>query len=125
MPGRANRLLAHFVNQVFVGFPSAAVRLFHPNVLATGTPVRPRFEAQDAASCRMALGLAPDRPVLLIMGGSQGAAGVNDLALQALRELAAKFPELQVLHLTGVSELAKVEQGYKSLSLKAVVRPFL
>src|SRR5437773_6400774 len=53
VPGRANRLLAHFVNQVFVGFPVAAGRLWHPNVLSTGTPVRPQFEVVDAASCRI------------------------------------------------------------------------
>ena len=125
VPGRANRLLAHFVNQVFVGFAGAAGRLFHPNVLTTGTPVRPQFEAQGAASCRMALGLTPDRPVLLIMGGSQGAAGINDLGLQSVKQLAERFPELQLLHLTGVNELAKVEEGYKGIKVKAVVRPFL
>ena len=125
IPGRANRLLAHFVNQAFVGFPGAAGRLFHTNVLATGTPVRPQFEPVNPASCRIALGLAPDRPVLLIMGGSQGAAGINDLALRALPQLLAKFPDLQVLHLTGVTEFARVEEAYKKLAVRAVVRPFL
>src|SRR6267143_1284971 len=84
IPGRANRLLAHFVNQVFVGFAGAAGRLCNANVLTTGTPVRPQFETVNPAACRMALGLAAEQPVLLVMGGSQGAAGINDLALRAL-----------------------------------------
>src|SRR5215204_1417601 len=44
VPGRANRWLSHVVHQAFVGFPSAAGRLHHANVLTTGTPVRPQFQ---------------------------------------------------------------------------------
>lgn len=78
VPGRANRLLSWFVEQPFVGFPQAATRLHHQHVVVTGTPVRPQFEPGSAASARVALGLEAQRPVLLVMGGSQGAVGVND-----------------------------------------------
>src|SRR5205807_10050589 len=104
IPGRANRLLAHFVNQVFVGFAAAAGRLCNANVLTTGTPVRPQFEAVDPAACRISLGLVANQPVLLIMGGSQGAAGINDLAFRALPELLGKVANLQILHLSGIAE---------------------
>ncbi len=123
--GRANRLLAHFVNQAFVGFPTAAERLMNANILATGTPVRPQFEAVDPAACRIALGLAPDRPVLLVMGGSQGAAGINELVISALPKILEKSPGLQILHLTGITELAKVEAAYARSGIKAMIRPFL
>jgi UDP-N-acetylglucosamine--N-acetylmuramyl-(pentapeptide) pyrophosphoryl-undecaprenol N-acetylglucosamine transferase len=125
IPGRANRWLAHVVHQAFVGFPSAAGRLHHNNVLATGTPVRPQFEPSDPGSARMALGLEPGRPVLLIMGGSQGASGINQMVLSALPILAREMPELQYLHLTGVDDLDKVRAGYAAHGAKAVVRPFL
>ncbi len=125
IPGRANRLLAHFVDQAFVGFPEAAGRLHHHNVLATGTPVRPQFQPADAAACRLSLGLDPKRPVLLVTGGSQGASGVNHLVLQALPELARRLPQLQCLHLTGPSDVEKVQSTYNEQKCKAVVRPFL
>jgi UDP-N-acetylglucosamine--N-acetylmuramyl-(pentapeptide) pyrophosphoryl-undecaprenol N-acetylglucosamine transferase len=125
IPGRANRLLAHFVDQAFVGFSTAAGRLFNPNVLTTGTPVRPQFDSIERAACRMSLGLAPDRPVLLIMGGSQGAAGINDLALRAVPELIEKMPTLQILHLAGFNEQGKVEAAYAGYKGKVVIRPFL
>jgi UDP-N-acetylglucosamine--N-acetylmuramyl-(pentapeptide) pyrophosphoryl-undecaprenol N-acetylglucosamine transferase len=125
IPGRANRWLAHVVHQAFVGFPSAAARLHHNNVLATGTPVRPQFEPSDAGSARMALGLEPGRPMLLIMGGSQGASGINQMVMSALPILAREMPELQYLHLTGVDDLDKVRAGYAAQGAKAVVRPFL
>lgn len=125
IPGKANRWLAHVVTQAFVGFPGAAARLHHPDILHTGTPVRPQFQPGDPGSARMALGLDARRPVLLVMGGSQGASGVNDLVLAALPELGSALPELQYLHLTGPSDVDKVRQAYAGLGLRAVVRPFL
>lgn len=125
IPGRANRWLAYVVHQAFVGFPSAAGRLHHTNVLATGTPVRPQFEPSDAGSARMALGLEPRRPVLLIMGGSQGASGINQLVTDALPHLCRALPDLQYLHLTGPDDLERVKSAYAPSPVKAVVRPFL
>jgi len=125
IPGKANRWLAHFVDQAFVGFPTAAGRLHHTNILCTGTPVRPQFQPTDAGSCRMALGLAPDRPLVLVMGGSQGASGINDLLLQALPQLLKAVPNLQFLHITGANDAPKVQAGYHAHQAKAMVRPFL
>jgi UDP-N-acetylglucosamine--N-acetylmuramyl-(pentapeptide) pyrophosphoryl-undecaprenol N-acetylglucosamine transferase len=125
IPGRANRWLAHVVNQAFVGFPEAAGHLHHPNVLCTGTPVRPQFQSVDPESCRVALGLHPLRPLLLVMGGSQGASGVNDLVLRALPQVLHAAPELQFIHLAGATEVDKVRAGYELHKARAVVRPFL
>jgi UDP-N-acetylglucosamine--N-acetylmuramyl-(pentapeptide) pyrophosphoryl-undecaprenol N-acetylglucosamine transferase len=125
IPGKANRWLAHFVNQAFVGFPTAAGRLHHTNVLCTGTPVRPQFQPTDAAACRMALGLDAKRPLLLVMGGSQGASGINDLLLQSLPQLLKAAPDLQFLHLTGPNDVAKVQAGYEAQKARVAVRPFL
>jgi len=73
----------------------------------------------------MALGLHPRRPVLLVMGGSQGARGINDLVLQALPALESAAPDLQFLHLTGMQELEQVRAGYARGKQKAIVLPFL
>ena len=126
IPGKANRWLAHVVDQAFVGFPSAAGRLHHANILATGTPVRPQFQPADPASSRMALGLSATRPVLLVMGGSQGARGINELAIAALPHLLRTAPELQFIHLTGAQDFEKTQAAYQQQqNAKAIVRPFL
>ena len=125
IPGRANRWLAHFVQEAFVGFPCAGTRLLHQHITVTGTPVRPEFVPHDSRASRMALGLKPDRPLLLVMGGSQGASGVNQLVLRALPMLQAASPELQILHLTGTADVEKVVQAYRDAGVQALVRPFL
>lgn len=125
IPGRANRWLAHWVDRCFVGFPMAARRLRHPATLVTGTPVRPMFRPMDPAAARMALNLHPERAVLLVMGGSQGASGINELVTAALGPMVAAVSGLQFLHLTGEAHCDGVRQTYVRAGLRAVVRPFL
>ncbi len=133
IPGRANRWLAHVVDEAFVGFPQAASRLWIQRHAVTGTPVREQFAPADAASCRLALGLDAKRPTLVITGGSQGATGLNDLALGALPELIARHPDLQFVHLTGANDVDKVRAAYAAqletqntkLKTRFIVQPFL
>jgi UDP-N-acetylglucosamine--N-acetylmuramyl-(pentapeptide) pyrophosphoryl-undecaprenol N-acetylglucosamine transferase len=139
IPGRANRFLARFVDEAFVGFPEAAARLRAKKVSVTGTPVRSEFcssgresatsenqsrltSAATIESYRVALGLDPSCPTILVMGGSQGASGLNKMILCALPLLALK--NWQWLHLTGVNDFEKVKAAYASRGIKAVVKPF-
>lgn len=125
VPGRANRWLSRFVVQCFVGFPQAAERLRNRNVTITGTPVRPQFLPRDPASCRVALGLAPDVSTILVMGGSQGASGVNELIMNSLGLLASEQARVQFLHLTGHGDAEKVRGAYAKAGLCASLHPFL
>lgn len=124
VPGRANRLLARVVDRSFLGFPSTTRYLSCRHITITGTPVRPEFRPREAAQCRTALALNPDRPVLLIMGGSQGAAAINHLLLQCLDPLTRQIPNLQILHLTGGHDFENVANTYARLKLQARVLPF-
>ena len=125
IPGRANRLLARFVDEAFVGFPEAAARLRVPKVTTTGTPVRSQFQPRDPAACRTALGFEPGRPVILVMGGSQGASGINGMILSALPTLGERAKNWQWLHITGMNDSEKVKSAYDARGLSAVVKPFL
>lgn len=124
LPGRANRWLSWVVDHAFVGFPQAGARLHARRATTTGTPVRPQFTPRDPAACRVALGLDADRPTLLVMGGSQGASGINDLVLRALPLLAKGAPALQLLHLAGPNDSEKIRAACIVHNLKAVVHPF-
>ena len=123
IPGKANRLLGRFVDEAFVGFPEAGPRLRAKKITVTGTPVRPQFQPRDPGPCRSALGLDPALATVLVVGGSQGASGLNELVLSALPALKAR--PWQWLHLTGQNDFEKVKAAYASAGLKAVVKPFL
>ena len=125
VPGRANRWLSPWVDEVFIGFPPAARRLYNQAIRHIGTPVRAQFRPADHGSCRMALGLDASRPVLLIMGGSQGAHGINVLLREAIPILAAQAPELQYVHLTGAEDHLAIRAAYAAHQRRATVRPFL
>lgn len=124
IPGRANRWLARVVNGAFCGFPSAASRLRQRNVSVTGTPVRPQFLPRDPGACRTALGLDPHEPVVLVMGGSQGASGINHLVSASLPLLVQRGLKWQWAHLTGPTDADAMKQQYAAAKLRAVVRAF-
>ena len=125
IPGRANRWLAPWVDGAFVYFPSAAARLRARRVEVAGMPVRPQFRAPlTAAEARRTLGLVADAPVLLVMGGSQGAAKINELVLKILPQLRQAVPNLQFIHLTGSGDFKKVRAGYAAQNAPALVHAF-
>lgn len=124
IPGRANRWLSWVVNRAFVGFHSAAERLNNRKITITGTPVRASFKPREAGSCRAELGFDSGRPLIVVMGGSQGASGINDLVIKSLPTLAKVAPNLQWFHLAGPKDSQKVKQAYENLKVKAVVHSF-
>lgn len=123
VPGRANRLLAKFATEIFLGFPSAAFPFRRPTTLV-GTPVRSRFTQTGAGGCRQILGLHPDRPVVLVAGGSQGATPINEIILRLLPGARAMVPDWQWLHLTGPDDEARVRAAYAASGVDGVVHAF-
>jgi UDP-N-acetylglucosamine--N-acetylmuramyl-(pentapeptide) pyrophosphoryl-undecaprenol N-acetylglucosamine transferase len=124
IPGRANRWLSWIVDSALVGFPSTARRLHTSSVKVTGTPVRRELQPSDQAECRTKLGLDANRPVVLVMGGSQGASGINELVIQTLPIVRASGSDWQWLHLSGAGDFQKVSSAYEAAGLNAVVQSF-
>ena len=82
LPGLATRWLAGRARQIFLGFPEAAARLrpgVRTAVFALGNPIRPPAPAEidDRTTALAAFGLAPQRPTVLVFGGSQGSRALN------------------------------------------------
>jgi UDP-N-acetylglucosamine--N-acetylmuramyl-(pentapeptide) pyrophosphoryl-undecaprenol N-acetylglucosamine transferase len=115
VPGKVSRLLGRWCSQVAVGLPQAADRLPRCQPLVTGTPVRRAFLSPAPLPEWVPTGSGP---LLLVMGGSQGAVGLNRM----VRPLIPKLVEAgcRVVHLTGSND---PEAG--QLNLDGVVeRPF-
>ena len=104
VPGLANRISARWADRIAVSVPGSALRFRRPERCAvTGNPVRDEIATLDRsalrAEARERFGLHPDRPTLLVFGGSQGARSLN----QAIIEAHTRWGDidLQVLHATG------------------------
>lgn len=122
IPGKANRLAARFSREVLLGFAPCAQHFSRSRTRVTGTPIRRELTsgAPDRDAARRKLGLEVGRPTLLVMGGSQGASGINVLLAGAAASLAA----WQVVHLAGENDVGVVTSAYAAASVPAVVLPF-
>ena len=95
--GLANRLAVPFARRVFLSFPIAGRD--GPKYRVTGRPIPARSRAVPQPEARRIFGLPEAGPVLLVFGGSLGAALLNELALDAF---GAAGPA--VLHLSGTRD---------------------
>jgi len=124
IPGKANRLNGWLVDVVMAGFEECRRHFPKKRCETTGTPIRrsllsariPKDEANKA------FGLRPNRLTLLVMGGSQGAHGVNEAMQQAAAKLAGE--NLQIIHLTGASDEEAVRATYRARAIPAHVAAF-
>lgn len=98
-PGLANRLCARVANFVLLTYAATAAKLpgSAPNE-TVGCPVNPKVLESTRESAAQRYGLDPERPTLLVVGGSLGAETINRIAMAA-----AELPDraYQVLHVTG------------------------
>ena len=92
--GLANRLAAPFADRIFLSFPIPGRS--GPRYRVTGRPIPASSRAVPRAEARAELGLPAEGPVLLVLGGSQGAEAVNEVAVDAF---AAHGPA--ILHVCG------------------------
>lgn len=123
-PGVTTRWLARRARQVHLGFPEARARLTtgpNTDVFTLGNPVRPRAPGEgDRFTVLADLGLAPERPTLLVFGGSQGARAINYAVAGALER--RLLDGMNVLWGTGESQAAAFA-GY-AVPGRVVVRGF-
>jgi len=99
IPGKVTRLLGRFCTRVAVGLPQAAERLPGCRPLVTGTPVRGAFLHPAPLPAWVPRG---DGPLVLVMGGSQGALRLNRMVRPLIPKLAAAG--CRVVHLTGSND---------------------
>jgi UDP-N-acetylglucosamine--N-acetylmuramyl-(pentapeptide) pyrophosphoryl-undecaprenol N-acetylglucosamine transferase len=124
IPGRVTKMIAPWVNKTLLGFDSCANYLRKAHCVVTGTPVRRGLARMDRAIAAEKFGLNPALPIVFIMGGSQGAHGINQLVLKTLPMWHGDREEVQFIHLTGQADANIAEINYRRQRLTAVVRAF-
>lgn len=107
-PGRASRLIARRAQKVCTGFPSTHLS---KKEIWTGNPVRPGIAHGKREEGLRRTGLSGTKPILLITGGSQGAASLNDAVHDHLDALLSLC---DIIHLTGRGKktVAQERPGY-------------
>jgi UDP-N-acetylglucosamine--N-acetylmuramyl-(pentapeptide) pyrophosphoryl-undecaprenol N-acetylglucosamine transferase len=119
-PGLVNRVFGSNAKVVSLGMEGAADK-FHPKsgkVVVNGNPVSKNFSTHmdKAAACAL-FGLNPDYITLLVTGGSQGAQAINETVLQALPQLLALEPPLQIIHQVGEKNFEEFKSRLDSETL--------
>ncbi len=128
-PGLTTRWLAPYVDQLHLGYPEALDRLAPgPDtvVRSHGNPIRWPASPPNPQRVRRELGLEEGR-VVLVAGGSQGAASLNAAVVEALEamvggSLPALPRDVQLLWSTGRSHHGAVEKKIAELGLAVRVR---
>lgn len=101
MPGKVTRWLSPWCSAVALGFAEAAQYLPRAKTVYVGTPVRVQFRS-NAAIDLLDLPIPTDAPLIVVVGGSQGAVAVNRLVRQSA---AAWFAAgAWIVHLTGEND---------------------
>ncbi|MDD3117754.1 MAG: UDP-N-acetylglucosamine--N-acetylmuramyl-(pentapeptide) pyrophosphoryl-undecaprenol N-acetylglucosamine transferase [Victivallales bacterium] len=116
--GRTNRYLSRWARHLAISFPPVNATSCKCPFTCTGMPVRPellapqpsREEAIAELNRRYGTAFRPELPLLLIFGGSQGAAVFNRILPEAL--LSLNTTVMQVIHLAGKGKLEDVTQLY-------------
>jgi UDP-N-acetylglucosamine--N-acetylmuramyl-(pentapeptide) pyrophosphoryl-undecaprenol N-acetylglucosamine transferase len=117
-PGLANRILSRWADKIAVGFPVKSYHDFDPaRLVYVGNPVRGELLKAHRFDGLAKFKLNENQPVILVTGGSQGAAAINDAILDALPLL---LPKYQIIHLTGEGELERVKFAVSRLKLPQI-----
>ncbi|MBQ8306710.1 MAG: undecaprenyldiphospho-muramoylpentapeptide beta-N-acetylglucosaminyltransferase [Blautia sp.] len=107
-PGLANKLSFSSATRICCNFPETVAQLPAAKAVYTGTPIRQELLTGSADAGRAFCGFTADKPVLMVIGGSLGAASVNENIRRILPRLLEKY---QVVHLCGKDKLDPSKAG--------------
>jgi UDP-N-acetylglucosamine--N-acetylmuramyl-(pentapeptide) pyrophosphoryl-undecaprenol N-acetylglucosamine transferase len=113
VPGRANRMLAGWVDAVASTYEESKASFKNVrNLRVTGNPIRASIEADRREEAIGHFGFEGGRRTLLVLGGSQGAESVNKVFLASLEFWTPEMKQgLQVLHLCGKMAPSEAERA--------------
>lgn len=112
-PGLANKLCVSAASKICCNFPETVTMLPKEKAVLTGSPIREELASGNKIAGLDLCGFSANKPVVMVVGGSLGAASVNEFVRKSLPRLLEDF---QVVHLCGkgkVDETLLNQKGYK------------
>ena len=117
VPGLSNRIGGVFASQIFVSFPRTS---FFPakKMVTAGNPIRREVLVGSQEEAKRLLQLRGEKPIILFLGGSQGAQRINDMLLAILGEALKDF---EIVHQTGDKNFVQVREEAKTVVNKELI----
>ena len=125
--GKSNRVFSRIASGIALSFPAVNENTLHCPSAVTGLPLRKalledvpasKAEAIDRINATRGTAFAPDRPVVLVFGGSLGAAAINENFTIPIDHPGAK--SLQVIHLSGPGKYDAIHDKYSACGVNAL-----
>ena len=107
-PGLANKLCTSSAKKVCCNFPETVQYLPKSKAVHTGTPIRAELSTGSREAALSMCGFSPDKPVMVVIGGSLGARNVNIMIRNFLDDILKSF---QVIHICGKDNLEPSLEG--------------
>ncbi|MHC4508421.1 MAG: UDP-N-acetylglucosamine--N-acetylmuramyl-(pentapeptide) pyrophosphoryl-undecaprenol N-acetylglucosamine transferase [Planctomycetota bacterium] len=120
VPGRANRLVARWADEVFVQFEETG-RYFAGRgnkVSVVGCPLRSGFANPQPDEAIRQLGLDSRKKILLVTGASSGSENINSAVCALLEKLDTFAEDWQVVHLAGQNNYERVYSYYRDVKIQ-------
>ena len=133
IPGKVNQFFGRFAKGIFISFEKSADYFAQKDkLILSGNPIRDflnipdsELEKIDKNQTKKLLALQTKKPVLLVLGGSQGAQTLNDLILDGLSQFLEYF---EVIHQTGQNNIEQVKREvdviFREYNINQNLKPF-
>ncbi len=131
--GKANRFLSRYAKVLATAFPAVNFHKVRSKYVVSGMPVRPELkqsamskpDAITALNEKFKSSLAGENFTILLFGGSQGARKLNEVFGKAVKALAQKHSDIQLIQLTGAGEFDSVAKFYGEPDFPLLLLPGL
>ena len=105
VPGLSNRIVSKWARKIFTSFPKTEY-FDELGAIAVGNPIREELLKGDVAKAKEIFNLTSQKPVILFLGGSQGAEAINEFVLSVLSDILADY---EVIHVSGARNYIKTQ----------------
>lgn len=115
VPGRVNAWAGKFAQKIAISYPEAAKYFPSGRTALTGNPIREDLMRPSGLDAFRELGLDPNVPVILVLGGSQGAQKINGHMVSLAPRLVEHY---QIIHQTGEANAVETQDIINGLLTK-------
>jgi len=112
-PGLANKLCMPVASKICCNFPETKESIGGDKAVLTGSPIREELLTGSRDAAFSFCGFEEEKPVIMVIGGSQGAMAINDCVRAALPKLLEDF---NIVHICGKDKMDNLllnVKGYK------------